>query len=264
MTDAECVVFLQWALPRLGLRWAGFRRVRRQVCKRLKRRLVELALRDANGYRSRLMEQPSEWRHLEDCCRISISRFCRDRQVFAALTQYVVPTLAQAGCVEAWSIGCASGEEPYTLRLIWTLGLKNPDGRRLRVLATDTDARLLQRARVACYPSTCLGELSPDCIAAAFRHTGQQYCLRAEFRNDVELVQQDIRKAAPERWFHLILCRNLVFTYFDTTAQREALDRIVARLLPGGALVLGKHEHVPGPRDELVSWFPHLNILRRA
>lgn len=263
MTDAECVAFLQWALPRLGLRWAGFRRVRRQVCKRLQRRLVALALQDMNSYRSHLHEEPSEWRHLEDCCRISISRFCRDREVFAALRQSVMPALAQFGCVEAWSIGCASGEEPYTLRLIWTLGLGNPAGP-LRVLATDTDARLLLRARVACYPSSSVRELPPDCIAAAFKRTGKQYCLRAEFRNDVELVQQDIRRATPQRSFHLILCRNLVFTYFDTTAQRETLDRIVARLVPGGALVLGKHERVPGPRDELLPWFPHLNILRRS
>ena len=52
--DTDCIGFLQWALPRLGLCWAGFRRVRGQVCKRLRRRLAELGLRDLAAYRALL------------------------------------------------------------------------------------------------------------------------------------------------------------------------------------------------------------------
>ena len=56
--DAACVAFLQWALPRLGLRWAGYRKVRRQVCRRLHRRLAELGLPDLDAYRARLAADP--------------------------------------------------------------------------------------------------------------------------------------------------------------------------------------------------------------
>jgi chemotaxis protein methyltransferase CheR len=51
MTDTECVDFLQWALPRLGLRWQGFRKVRRQVCRRESGRIAELGLGEADAYR---------------------------------------------------------------------------------------------------------------------------------------------------------------------------------------------------------------------
>ena len=54
MKDADCTEFLQWALPRLGLRWPGFRRVRGQVCKRLRRRIAELGLRELVAYRALL------------------------------------------------------------------------------------------------------------------------------------------------------------------------------------------------------------------
>lgn len=58
MTDAECVAFLQWALPRLHLRWAGFRRVRRQVCRRIDRRRAALGLANTAAYRGLLEATP--------------------------------------------------------------------------------------------------------------------------------------------------------------------------------------------------------------
>ena len=75
MSDADCTAFLQWALPRLNLRWPGFRKVHRQVCKRLKRRMSELQLTDFAAYRARLEADPAEWQILDQSCHITISRF---------------------------------------------------------------------------------------------------------------------------------------------------------------------------------------------
>jgi chemotaxis protein methyltransferase CheR len=61
LRDSDCIAFLQWALPRFELRWAGFRKVRRQVCKRLRRRLNELGLETLAQYRERLDSDPAEW-----------------------------------------------------------------------------------------------------------------------------------------------------------------------------------------------------------
>ena len=61
MRDADCVAFLRWALPRLELRWRGFRRPRRQVCRRVERRYRQLELSDVAAYRRRLLEDPTEW-----------------------------------------------------------------------------------------------------------------------------------------------------------------------------------------------------------
>jgi chemotaxis protein methyltransferase CheR len=72
---------LQAALPRLGLRWPGFRKVRGQVIKRLKRRLRVLHLQDLVGYAAYLDTHPAEWGVLDAICRISVSRFYRDKGV---------------------------------------------------------------------------------------------------------------------------------------------------------------------------------------
>lgn len=252
MTDRDCVRFLQWALPRLHLRWPGFRRVRRQVCRRVDRRIHELGLRNVEEYRAFLTEHDAEWRHLSSLCRITISRFYRDRDVFDFIRRELLPELVKrAGAesrnaIDCWSAGCASGEEPYTLALIWGLeiSLRFP-GLRLDILATDIDEELLERARFACYRWSSLKELPAGWLEQAFsRQPDGTYRLAERFRT-VSFQTGDIRREAPSRRFHLILCRNLVFTYFDESLRIETLSRIRDHLYPGGFLVLGRRETVP-------------------
>ena len=87
MRNEECVRFLQWALPQLNMRWSGFRKVRKQVCKRVDRRRVELGMDSVERYQAYLQQNPEEWDQLDSLCRITISRFHRDKGVFAVLAQ---------------------------------------------------------------------------------------------------------------------------------------------------------------------------------
>jgi chemotaxis protein methyltransferase CheR len=256
VNDADCVAFLQWALPRLGLRWPGYRKVRRRVCKRIARRLRALGLADARAYRERLEAEPAEWRALADLCPVAVSRFYRDREVFDGLAAEVLPALARgARRLDCWSVGCASGEEPYTLALLWRLALAPRfPGVAFRVLGTDVDPRLLERARAACYGAGSLRELPADWRGRAFERRGRLWCLREECRARVELAQQDLLATLPEREFDFVLCRNLAFTYFDDAGARRALERIASRLRPGGALVIGLHERLPAPAEGFEPW----------
>jgi chemotaxis protein methyltransferase CheR len=252
MKDSECVAFLQWALPRLRLHWPGFRKVRRQVCKRIDRRVHALALTDLTAYRAHLCAHPEEWSALAALCSIPISRFWRDAPVFELLARTVLPALAAAASrrdtrtVESWSAGCASGEEPYTLAMLWELQLAGCwPGVALHVLATDVDCTLLERARQGCYPGSSLRELPAAWAGEAMDERDGLHCVKQRYRAAVEFAQQDIRQALPEADFDLILCRNLVLTYFEPELRREVMGRIVGRLRPGGALVIGLHEALP-------------------
>jgi chemotaxis protein methyltransferase CheR len=245
MSDADCTEFLKWALPRLDMRWAGFLKVRRQVCKRLKRRIGALGLDGFEAYRERLASDPQEWRVLDDCCHITISRFFRDRSVFEVLQTRVLPGIArrEARC---WSAGCASGEEPYTVRMLWDLGVAGafPDAV-LSIVATDVDETMLARARGGCYGASSLRELPPALIVDGFDRVGDRFCVRPRHREGVSFLYQDLRSAAPAGPFDLILCRNVAFTYFAVTLQREVLTRLVERLAPQGCLVIGEGERLP-------------------
>ena len=254
MKDAECVRFLQWALPPLRLRWRGFRKVRRQVRKRLGRRLEELGLSDLDAYRARLASDPREWEVLDGLCRIPISRFYRDRAVFDHLFQETLPALARRhGEVACWSAGCASGEEPYTLAVAARM-LDLP----LRIVATDSEPHRLARAEAARYGPSSLRELPPPWREQAFT---PEHVLRPAYRKAVHFLRGDIRAAMQDGPFHTILCRNLAFMYFDEALQRDILAGFVARLAPGGVLVIGQHETLP--ESELAPCPASLGLYRR-
>jgi chemotaxis protein methyltransferase CheR len=270
--DCECVAFLQWALPQLHLRWAGFRKVRRTVCKRLARRLAELGIPDLTTYRKHLADHPAEWAELDSFCPVTISRFYRDRAIFdfigASVLSALVGSAETRGArqVRAWSVGCASGEEPYTLALTWRFAVHPPPRCALRVLGTDVEPAVLTRARRACYAAGSVSLLPPAWLINAFTRSNDEYCLREEFRADVEFIQQDVRQAMPHGPFELILCRNLVFTYFDEGLQGTLLDRLLHRLAPDGALVIGHQENLPAGTRGLRPWpdGQALGIFRRT
>ena len=258
MHDRECIAFLQWALPRLRRPWAGFRKVRNQLCRRIERRRRALALADVAAYRAYLEAHSDEWRALDALCPITISCFYRDTAMWEALATEVLPPLARREgmhAVQAVSLGCASGEEPYTLMLAWQFAVAPQfPGLRLAVTATDVVEAVLERARVGCYPAGSLKLLPPAWREHGFERVGGQFCLRARFREGVTFLRQDLRTALPDQQFDLMLCRNLVFTYFDTPTQQLLLARLLAHLQPGGALVIGRREALPAGAVGLAPW----------
>ncbi len=271
MSDQDCIAFLQWGLPHLKLRWAGYRKVRRTVCKRLRRRLRELNLDDLAAYRGVLEKHPEEWARLDALCRIPISRFYRDRGVFDCLAGRVLPALAADAAargereLRGWSAGCASGEEAYTLRIIWDRAVlpEHPE-LRFAILGTDVEPQMLARAEAARYPAGSLKDLPPTWRAAAFTREGEVFCLKPAFRSDVAFRALDIRRQQPDGPFDLILCRNLAFTYFIPDLQAETLRAISVRLAPGGYLAIGAHERLLELAGGLDQIAPNLPIYRKA
>lgn len=253
MHDQQCVDFLRWALPHLGLRWAGFRKVRRQVCKRVGRRLAALQLADLDAYRTYLATDEEEWRVLDAMARIPISRFWRDRATFDRLADEVLPRLARQGAgqpVRCWSLGGASGEEPYSLALAWAFAVPAPlQARGIAIVVSEADPALIERARSACYGAGSLKDLPASWRAQAFVPKGALWCLKAAYRGPVTFRHEDIRRSMPEGPFDLVLCRNLAFTYFDENCQREIVAGIFNRLRAGGVLALGRHESLPSGAD---------------
>jgi chemotaxis protein methyltransferase CheR len=252
MKDADCVEFLQRVLPRLHMRWPGFRKVRSQVCKRLDRRLQALSLPGLDAYAEYLEQHPAEWRILDGMTRVTVTRFYRDKQVFGLLEQAYLPLLIRrlggqrTGTLKAWSAGCASGEEPYSLILLWEYALSACfPGVSLRVLATDADERLLLRAREACYGYGSIKNLPEAWRRQALRQTDSRFCLLRRFCSRVEFRCQDLRAIIPKGPFDLVMCRNLVFTYFDAGLQLAFLDKLRRAMSPGGILLLGVHESLP-------------------
>jgi chemotaxis protein methyltransferase CheR len=271
ISDPDGMQFLQWCLPRLGLRWPGYRKIRRRVYKRLKRRLHELGLPSLEAYRTYLADHAQEWAMLSSFCWMPISRFYRDRGVFQHLATEILPELAQMIAKDrtrefrCWSAGCASGEEPYSLAILWQhrLARRYPTVE-FHVVATDIDPLAIQRAQRGCYHWSCMKELPAEWRAETFVTSGEELCVKDEYRSAVTFVLQNLRERVPDGTFHLILCRNLAFTYFDEISQGEILRRLTDKLTPGGALIIGKGESLPNGQWAIEPWSLPMGIYRKT
>ena len=271
MNDQECVLFIQWALPQLNMRWKGFKKVRRQVCRRISKRLAELNVSTPKQYREYLEQNPDEWHVLDTMCRITISRFYRNRGVFDYLTRDVFPELIHGvqsqGCsmLHVWSCGCASGEEPYSIALIWYFMFKDlyPD-LDLEIIATDIDPVMLRRAQAACYTMSSLRNLPNEWLTEAFDRNGEAYCLKTNVKEYVRYELLDIREGSPEGCFHLVLCRNLAFTYFAPDLQQKVLHTICNTMEHQGILFTGSHETFDGDGINLSSLTNSMPVYRKT
>lgn len=270
MRDEDCVAFLQWALPLLHMRWEGFRRVRGQVCKRISRRIKKLGIENSTEYRDYLNLDEKEWELLDGLCRVSISRFYRDKMVFSFLEQEVLPVLAQQSLdhdketLKVWCMGCSSGEEPYTVSLLWKFRMQSRfPGMEVDILASDADPCLVQRATVASYSYATIKNLPDEWRQAAFTRTDDDFLLKPEYRRSVRFSLEDVRLRMPDEKFDLVFCRNLVFTYFDEALQSKILEQLRGVLTTNGGLVIGVREKLPESFPGFSPWSERLGIYRK-
>jgi chemotaxis protein methyltransferase CheR len=271
MSENECIAFLQRCLPQLGMRWAGFRKVRRQVCKRIRCRITELELPGFQAYQDYLLSHAAEWDTLDSLCFITISQFYRDKKIFQTVSHQILPGLAKQviaahrSSLQIWSAGCCSGEEPYTLKVIWDLEIKNSNNLDvdLQITATDNTEQMLHRAQAGKYTKGSLKELPDSLLKQAFYEDDQHYFIKKEYKEGINFYLQDIRQKLPNQMFDLILCRNLVFTYFDQNFQREILNRLVTHLHTGGFLIVGANEKLPFDHAFLTPFENHSIIFQK-
>jgi chemotaxis protein methyltransferase CheR len=164
-----------------------------------------------------------------------------------------------------WCIGCASGEEPYSLALLWQEKFEEiwPQVR-LSILATDLDENLLERAKEGAYKNSSLKEVPEGTVRNFFKKEGGFYILDPTIRGRIEFKVHDIIHEEPFLGMDIVLCRNLAFTYFSKGSQIEALKKIALSLKEKGYLVIGKKESLPLTYPTLfVPVFPNEKIYEK-
>lgn len=165
--------------------------------------------------------------------------FFRDTGQLEVIRSRIVPELIarRPAGVRAWSAGCATGEEAYTLAIL--LLEANALGRE-KVLGTDVSWHRLQRARTASYRTWSLRGIGPDRIARYFHGSGAHYKLRDALRERVQFRRHNLLQEDGD-WpagMDLIVCRN-VLIYIDRVSIGRIVDGLLRALAPNGWLVLG-------------------------
>ncbi len=225
-------------------------------------RMRELGIADYDAYYELVAHGPRgavEWVLLVDRLTVHETRFFRHRPSFdlvrtRVLPQSPVPEALQPYRIQVWSIGCATGEEAYSLAIAIDEHLSRLGGRYyFGITATDISLSALATARRGIYPGKRLDRIAPDQRARYFRRVAPDtWEVVPALRKRVCFAQLNVLELAraPLAPMDLIFCQN-VLIYFDRAQRQAILDQVVRRLAPGGVLVLGPGEVVGWRHPEL-------------
>jgi chemotaxis protein methyltransferase CheR len=207
---------------------------------------------DAAEYCNLLRQSSQELDLLQKALTIHVSQFFRNPSMFDKLRQDVLPGLFSscekngAGQLRLWCLGCANGEEPFSLAII----LKEYFSKELRkvqaiIHGTDIDAETIRTARQGEYNEDRLKEVPADLKARYFRQDGSRFRLMPEIADMVIFLQGDITRTTEYVPNDLVVCRNTLI-YFTRHDQEKILHGVADILPTGGILVLGKSETLVG------------------
>lgn len=208
--------------------------------------------RTADEYGELLRRKREEADLLLKVLTIHVSQFFRNPPTFEKLKSEIIPYLLERRDMEGadrltfWSVGCASGEEPYSLALILKESFpKEATKGRVAILATDVDANILEAAREGVYGEERLVEVPEPCRERWFRAQGDRYHLLPEIKEMAYFEKRDLSDRETYPQCDLILCRN-VLIYFERRHQEKILNGFADVLGRDGVLVLGKSETLFG------------------
>lgn len=243
-TDAEFEALLGYIQESRGLDFRGYKRtsLRRRITLRTEAANVE----GFAAYQSHLEADPGEFAHLLNTVLINVTSFFRDAEAWEVLKAEVIPAIIARveddRPIRVWSVGCASGEEPYSIAMLFAEVLGNAEFcRRVKIYATDLDEEALKTARLATYAPRDVEGVPPDYLENYFERTNNHYVFERELRKCVIFGCHNVVRDAPISRIDLLVCRNLLI-YLEAETQDVVLPRLHYALAAGGYLFLGKAE----------------------
>lgn len=219
------------------------------VRSRLIKRLRSLGVGSFTAYLRYISEDETsqELRAMIDALTTNKTSFFREKQHFDYMRTHILPDLKmRAKSVRVWSAGCSSGEEPYSIAMLLHEEWPEIGQIDVRILATDISERMLAKARTGEYDKESVQELPPGYLIRYFtaNRTGsaKSYVVQDNIKKIVRFGRLNLMDEWPMRGkFDVILCRN-VMIYFDSSTQRQLVQRFGDILVPGGHLLVGHSE----------------------
>jgi len=181
-----------------------------------------------------------------------VTNFFRDAEAWEILKTKTLPALLAAhpagGVLRAWVAGCSSGEEAYSLAIVFkeALAALKPEKRfTLNIFATDLDADAIRQARQGLFGADIAADISPQRLNRYFTSDEKGYRVNKDIRGMVVFAQQNVLMDPPFTRLDLLTCRNLLI-YLNQEAQKKLIPLFHHSLRPGGALFLGSSESLSG------------------
>lgn len=216
--------------------------------RRIQRRLGVHGLTTHRAYEQFVRENPQELDLLFKEMLIGVTSFFRDPAVWQDVKDLVMPALlaraTQGQRLRAWVVGCSTGEEAYSLAMIFKEVVAEVPGAEncsLQIFATDLSADAITVARRGFYPQSIAGDVDATRLGRFFTAQGNGFLINSEIREMVLFAQHDVILDPPFTKLDLLSCRNLMI-YFNAALQSRLMPLFSYSLRHGGALLLGGSE----------------------
>ena len=237
------VAFLR---ARTGHDFSGYKRA--TIMRRVTRRMQIKHCETFEDYADYLKAEPEEASELLSDLLITVTHFFRDPAAFDALQERAIRPLLDdldldsEDNIRAWVVGCATGEEAYSLAiLLHEEALRRKIHPQVQIFASDLDQQALATAREGRYLKSIATDVSPERLARFFVDEGSHYRVRKEIRDSVLFASHSVIKDPPFMRLDLVSCRNLMI-YLERGLQQQLLSIFHYGLKPGGYLFLGLAE----------------------
>ncbi|MGH7930510.1 MAG: CheR family methyltransferase [Candidatus Binatia bacterium] len=270
INDQEFGLFQDLIREQAGISLAATKRSLLEA--RLGNRVRELGFDSYTAYYRYVIDtRGNELTEMLDRISTNETRFFREPQQFDFLTRLVVHDWAAQAAIGlrprqicAWSAGCSSGEEPYSLAMVLWSHLVPSTGWQIQILATDISTRVLKRARKGIWPLEKAKDIPPEYLKRfMLKGTGKQegkMKVDEEIGSLIRFERLNLNdEMYPVSLFDLILCRN-VLIYFDQQRREQIVDRLLAHLRPGGIFLIGHSERLVGMTDRVVNIMPTIYV----
>ncbi|MGW2227273.1 CheR family methyltransferase [Streptomyces formicae] len=265
-TDEALEELLLFIREARGFDFTGYKRS--TLGRRINKRMTDVGVTSHADYKDLLETSADEFRALFNTILINVTSFFRDADSWTLLQREIIPELitdlAPDQEIRVWSAGCSSGEEPYSLAIMFAEALGMDEClRRVKIYATDVDEEALREARSGLYPAKSLEPLTTELRERYFEQDGAQFSFHPDLRRRVIFGRHDITRDAPISRLDLLVCRNTLM-YFNVEAQTQIVDRFHFALRKEGFLFLGKAEMLLNDAERFEVTDMRQRIFRRS
>ena len=242
--NGEFERLLEYLRQSRGFDFTGYKRP--SLMRRVVGRMQTVKIDSFPEYLDYLEVHPEEFIALFNTILINVTSFFRDEPTWKFLAEVVLPQIVSGkkedAPIRAWSAGCASGEEAYSLAMLMAelLGIDKLHTK-VKIYATDIDEEALITARQAVYSEKNIQAVPAHLREKYFERINGNYALHSELRHAVIFGRHDLVQDAPISHLALLICRNTLM-YFNAETQARIISRFNYAINPGGFLFLGKAE----------------------